>query len=279
MAINLSALASLNPQALTLTNLILVSAQDIGIQPQSAPVTPGSSATQEDQPNSFFFHYEGEQSILLESDITDHFVEDNSSINDQIALKPELFTTHGFIGELNDVVPSVLVPLRVIADKLTVLSGYTPELTLTALRAYNKAATAYTTTTQLANAAIDAWDSLISGTSKAQNKQQVAFLKFDGFWRQKTLFTVQTPWKVFENMAIKTLRAVQDAETRVITDFEITFKQMRFSETITTGGRQFMQGRANNQSQGLVNLGTQTPVPSLGVSTKFSSSFPSLAGG
>jgi hypothetical protein len=32
-------------------------------------------------------------------------------------------------------------------------------------------------------------------------------------------------------MAIQSLRAIQNPETRVITDFEVTFKQMRFSST------------------------------------------------
>src|SRR5271163_4191719 len=79
------------------TALALVTPQaNIGYKPQSltGAVLP-----------TLLFHTEGENVAHLQSDITDHFIEDNTAINDQIALKPEMVTVHGFIGELNDVFP------------------------------------------------------------------------------------------------------------------------------------------------------------------------------
>lgn len=254
MSVNLSALSSLS--STLLSGIILVNPQrNIGYQPQNAPMSPGMGPL-EGQSDNFIFNYEGEQSLILESDITDHYVEDNTSINDQIALRPEVVTTHGYIGELTDIAPPLLVPLRIAASKLTGIGAYAPSLSVTALRAYNTAILNYSSASQLINSAVDAWDSL---TGETQNKQQKAFVKFYGFWKQRTLFTIQTPWNIMNNMAIKSLRAIQDPDTTMITDFEITFKKMNFSTTMTTGGLQAGQGRFNNQAAPEIKLGSTSP--------------------
>jgi hypothetical protein len=265
---NLAALSKVTTTATGLGNLLLVTPNTEGIQPQAGPVdVPFSEPLPfgSIDPPKFLFNYEGEQTVLLESDITDHYVEDNTAVNDNIAIKPELITTHGFVGELNDIAPSILKPLQFAAEKLTVIDGYVPGLSVSALLAYNTAFQLYQTAGNLLNSVVSAWDTVFGGGS--QTKQQIAFAKFNGYWRNRTLFTVQTPWASFQNCAIKTLRAVQDADSKVITDFEITFKVIRFAKTITTNpflGN--LQGRAVNQASGLVNLGTSRPPagPSLG---------------
>lgn len=282
---NLSSLAPITTAAQSLSNLVLVSPQSTqGYQPQN----PEGSTAQ--QPPALLFHYEGEQTVALESDITDHYTEDNTAIQDQIALRPEIITTHGFIGELNDISPKALALLKTLADKLTVVSAYTPELSATAILAYNEAFLLYQTAANAVHSAVSAWSSIsgddgenVIGSNgiesnafnaatgqvrNNQNKQQVAFQQFYGYWRARTLFTVQTPWAVFQNMAIAGLRAIQSAETNVITDFEVRFKMLRFSNTTVTAGNQpILQGRAATQSAGLVDLGTTTPSPSIGLGT------------
>lgn len=273
---DLSVLSTASVTALGLSNLILVTPEDRGYQPQNPNLQDGS---QEDPTKRFLFHYEGEQSVNLMSDITDHFAEDNKSLQDQIALRPVIVTTHGFIGELNNVTPKDLSALKFAAQKLTVISAYTPVLSATALIAYNNALSLYTTGKNLKNNAVAAWDSIngendvtvidglgVVSTAKNQNEQQKAFSKFFGYWSDRTLFTVQTPWAIFKNMAIQSLRAVQSEETRVITDFELTFKQMRFAETIVLNANnsnslydtQQMQGRAYTQGSSLRDLGSST---------------------
>lgn len=258
----INALSTLTTAALSLSNLILATPQsDVGYQPQSAD---GSEAT---QPPTILFHYEGEQTVALESDITDHFIEDNTAIADQISLKPEMITTNGYIGELNNVTPKALALLKKIADKFTVVSAYTPGLSTTALLAYNNAFQLYQTAQNAGNAAVSAWSTITGNPQKPnQTKQQIAFQQFYGYWRARTLFTVQTPWGVFKNTAIKSLRAIQDAETRMVTDFEVTFKLLRFASTETAlTSTPILQGRSGIQAASLVDLGTSTPQPSIGV--------------
>lgn len=270
---NISALADISTKATALSNLILVSPQTVvGYQPQSPPVEDGQPLQ---QPPAILFHYEGENVVSLDSDITDHFAEDNLALEDQIALRPEIITVQGFIGELNDISPLALQPLKKVTDKLTVLGAYTPALTVSALIAYNQALFAYSIGQNVANSAIAAWSSINGnggGTSVISNgqilsqpnqsKQQLVFQQFYGYWRARTLFTVQTPWAIFENCAIKSLKAIQNGETNVISDFEVTFKTMRFAQTLEFGsifrGVDF-QGRSSPQASALTDLGTSTP--------------------
>lgn len=49
----------------------------------------------------FVFNVTQEEEINLRSVITDHFVEDNTAINDEIALSPEEFTLRGIVAELS----------------------------------------------------------------------------------------------------------------------------------------------------------------------------------
>lgn len=285
---NISALSQVTTAATALSNLILVSPQStIGYQPQNAPSSNGNPVQ---QPPALLFHYEGEQNVSLQSDITDHYIEDNTALQDQIALRPEEVTTHGFIGELNDVPPAALALVQSIADKLTIIDAYTPVLSVTALLAYNEAFQLYQVAQNAANSAVSSWQSVTKTGGESfidstglnsqpnQTKQQIMFQQFYGYWRNRTLFTVQTPWAVFQNMAIKEVRAIQDAQTNVISEFQITFKMIRVASTNILGSSTALnsQGRAALQAGGVTDLGTTTPPEGLGLTQGLSNSYPGL---
>ena len=250
MAIDLSSITS-NVQSAS--NIILVTPnKNIGI------------VAQDTADESFLFHILGDETATLQSEITDHFVENNSAIQDQIALKPEMITTNGFIGELNNVTPPALEPLKAAADKLSLISPFVPSLSSSAMIAYNQALQAYQTADAAAQALVSAFTSL-SGLGQGQTKQQAAFNKFYAWWKNRQLFTVQTPWCIFKDMAILSLRATQAEDTRMITDFEISFKQMRFAQSVTTSRKPTSQGRRAAQASDVVNQGPDqlSPGPSL----------------
>lgn len=267
---DLSTLSNATSTVGALGNLILVTPQEVvGYQPQSKTTPDGQVGP---KLPALLFHYEGEQSVTLESDITNHFVEDNTAVQDQIAKKPIIINTHGFIGELNDVVPKSLVPIKKIADKLTVISAYTPVLSESAINAYNQAAFLYSSAKTLADSAVSSWNALTGNKTgftdsngtffPIQSKQQQYYKDLAGYWENRYLFTVQTPWAIYQDMAIKSLRAIQDAETKMITDFEISFQQIRKATTETLINPDNNQGRAFFQSSSLTNLGNQILKPS-----------------
>lgn len=256
------------------TSVALVTPQtNVGYQPQS---TGGA------QPPTLMFHTEGENTAHLQSDITDHFIEDNTSIQDQIALKPERITVHGFIGELNNVFPVGLPNNGQISALLPNVASFVPQLTTTGQVAINTAFAAYQTAQAAKNAAVSVWGALSGASSQtvigssgivshgaSQGLQQTVFQQFYLYYRSRTLFTVQTPWAVFSNMAIEELRALQDETTRMITDFYISFKMLRFSTTFLESPSKFNGvGRAGVS---IANLGQSTPVPSIPLSSGLSS--------
>lgn len=286
---NISTLSQLSTGAVSLSNLILVSPQNtVGYQPLNPPSQNGAPVQ---LPPALIFHYEGEQTSKFESDITDHFVENNSAIQDQVSLKPIEITTHGFIGELNDVPPAALAILQAATTKLTNISGYLPTLSVTALLAYNAAFGAYQIAANAVNSVVSTWGSVTGGinggqsvvgpngiqTQPNQNKQQTMYQQFFGYWNNRTLFNVQTPWAVFSNMVIKSLIAIQDDKTNMVTDFNITFKQLRFASTQLSGfDSSVTQTRLSAQSSGVVNNGTSIPTSSTSVSTAVSGAYPGL---
>jgi hypothetical protein len=231
-------------------------------------------------PPAIIFQYEGEQTVTLDSDITDHWTENNSTIQDQIALHPEAISTHGFVGELTDAPPNALLAaLQIAANTLTIIPGLAPQFTLAAIEQYNAALYAYQVAQNATNALVSAF-STVSGSGEAvigsngisnasgfngvgkntiassQGKQQIYFQQFYGYRANRVLFTIQTPWAVFQNCAIKSLRAIQDAETKMVTDFEVTFKTIRFASTTTTGS----QFAANPNSRLAGQLAASSPV-------------------
>lgn len=269
---NLAPISTATTAATALSNLILVTPQStVGYQPQNAPTIDNNTRA---LPPSLIFQYEGEQNLYLQSDITDHYIEDNTAINDMIALHPEEYSTTGYIGELNDVAPQALVPLKFLADKLTTVSAYVPAISETALIAYNEAFFAYQIAQNAINNSVSSWstitgsdtESVIDGNgitiAKNQTKQQIMFQQFYGYWRNRTLFTIQTPWAIFRDMAIKSLRAIQSSDTRMITDFEVTFKIMRFAKSISVARDITKQNRASTQGEALTNQGQSVLSPS-----------------
>lgn len=281
-------IAAVASGATALGNLLLVTPQNtIGYQPQNQVGATFNAP-------ALLFHYEGENTATLESDITDHYVEDNTAIQDQIAIKPFIITVQGFIGELNDIPPNkIFAAAYVAANKLTTISAYTPSLSVTALLAYNEAVFAYSTATNLAQGAVSAYASITgsgsSGTSVIganglqsqpnQTQQQIYFQQFVFYQGNRTLFTIQTPWAIFQDMAIKSLKAVQSAETNVISDFEITFKQIRFAKILTSAqaynDNANFSGRLNQQGAPVTQLGTNAVTQS---ANTFANGLAGLAG-
>lgn len=270
-----NSLSSITSAITGAAGLLLVSPQKtIGYQP-----TPDATAPYAEQrgalPPAFVFHYEGENTATLDSDITDHYAEDNTSIQDQIALAPALISTQGYIGELNNILELPSGAAGQIAStaisKLTPLAQFAPGLSVTAQNAYNEAFFAYQIAQSLRNTLVSGLSS-ITGTGGEsvigpnglslqpnQSKQQTAFQMFYAYRATRTLFTVQTPWAVFQNMAIKTLKATQTGETSMITDFEVTFKQMQFASAIEItiySDNSTFSGRLQQQGAPITDLGT-----------------------
>ena len=266
---SLTDLSSSTTTALALSNLILVAPNlRIGYQPYALP-GPLETLNNLALPNAFLFNYEGEQTVTCESDITDHYIENNTAIQDQIALKPVTITTQGFIAELNDIAPTNQGSYNQIGQKLTTISSFVPVLTATAIILTQRAQAFYDNVLTSSISAVSAWESInnVLLPFQVQSKQQQAFNLFYGWWAGRYLFSVQTPWQVFQNMAIQSLRPIQSAETNTITTFEITFKQIRTVQSaVAQSQSSISQNRLVEQTSALVNQGVSSPPPAMSLS-------------
>jgi hypothetical protein len=200
-------------------DLILVSPDTYtGFTPSDRPrVVPG-----------FIFQIVGNENVSLQTDITDHYVEDNTSRQDHVSLKPIQIVVSGFVGELNNVTPIGLAPFKAALDRLGVLDSYIPSITNTARRAYNTA-----------NQIFSLGEKIKAATGAAvgidvKTKQQKAFSDLAQYQRNRTLFYVSTPFGQFSNMVISAITADQSADTKSLSDFSITFKEIRLAQTQLT---------------------------------------------
>ena len=60
-----------------------------------------------------------------------------------------------------------------------------------------------------------------------QTKQSLIYGYLYQLWKGRQLFSVETPWGFFNNMAILRLTARQSPETRQVSEFTVTFKKIR----------------------------------------------------
>jgi hypothetical protein len=204
--------------------------------------------------DGFLFDVPLTENISYSAQITDHFTEDNSSIQDHVALEPIKITLTGKVGELVYTKLAGLTFLNAAIDRLAPFAIFSPEQGLMATKAI---AAAYTVASAV-NSIERAFNSLsdIFTDEPALNKQQSAFNRFERYFTGRALLSVETPWKTYRDMVIESWSADQAEDTTMETTFTLTFKQMRFIQTITNKGR--LLGRNAAQAAEPDNKATQT---------------------
>lgn len=208
----------------------------------------------------FVFDYEGETNISLQAEVTDHYAENNSVINDHYALKPVRLTFSGFVGELVQTkAQGVLGALASIQNKLTTVNAYLGKYTPQALGKIQKVLTQAQSTVNKLDNALARTKNIVGFFSKsnpAPTKQAQAYTFLESLMNSRQVFLVQTPYKFFDNMVIENLSFTQPEETKYLSDITITLKQMRFVDVQTvTANRSLFGGRAAEQRGALADKG------------------------
>lgn len=266
--------------ARSLGNIVLALPEETeGFTPQSKYDT---SKLIED--SAFLFDYEQGNEISLESETTDHYVEDGSIVSDNISNKPEMISTTGFVSELTTRIKGRFLgeqvrKARLQANKLTILSPYFPRLTTQANQLLNKAERLYRDAQFISELATDKWSGInpVANNSvvyftgnetaeeieakikkaKNQTNQQEAFQKLYSYWKKKTLFTVRTPFAVFKNCAIISIQARQDDNSRHVSTFAVRFKVLRTGRTETLTAQDGVMFTPEDASEILKSQGSQ----------------------
>ena len=217
----------------------------------------------------FLFHEQDEQEMRLESEIPDHWMENNLNLQDHVAHKPIITTFRGFICETVAPLPNgfsvnggVAGNLAALNQKLTTTTAYLGKYTPAALQKLqgqvSGAVSKVQGYTQEVSQYLNRAQSLLSmfgGNSGAKTAQQKAYAALSGLWSSYTLFNVLTPWTLLKNMQILNLVLIQPKETEDKSDIAITMKQMNFVDNISSlvaSG----QGRYAHNMAPQTNLGT-----------------------
>lgn len=180
------------------------------------------------------------ESIDLDADITDHYVESGSFITDHVVLKPIIINLKGFKGELVYAAPKKN-SLQGILSNATSLLGAVPAyfgpLTPGAATKISVIANEAQYAASQAAAIVKRGSNLIkyfSGEDDTANLQQRAFIELQALWNSKQVMIVQTPWGFYKNMLIQHVTPKQDESSNDYTDFSVTLKEMRFADVKIT---------------------------------------------
>ncbi len=202
----------------------------------------------------FLFDIDLTSSVDFAAQITDHYAEDNSAIQDHVAFSPMTISLTGKIGELVYKQQAAVTFLRAMADRLTAVGAISPSLggkALAAISTYETAVSAYDSISKNLNSIAD----VFSGTP-AMNAQQKALMTLKLLYDGRTLCSVETPWQTFQNMIIESFTAAQDETNVMETTFTVNFKEIRYIKTSTGTGT--LIGRIKEQAQKTIKKGTQS---------------------
>jgi len=216
------------------------------VRPTGSPGLTGISG--------FLFDIVAQEDVSLDSYITDHYVEDNSAIQDHIAIKPERFTVKGYAGEISDRLPDGVKLATSIIEKVAVLATMAPQFAEQSEQFYAQIAAGKINVGQFINTATSLYDIFVQAITTA-TRQQAAFNYFFAMWRARQLCTVETPWNVFTDMAIESVRGHQSDETKLISEFSVTFKKVRKASVAVSVGLS-LAGRVASMASAIARGGS-----------------------
>lgn len=204
--------------------------------------------------SGFKFHIVQNEQINLESDITDHYVDSNTPVQDHIAKKPVVITVNGYQGEYFYTVHPIQTMLSKVVSTLKLVDVFKPKFSDATKQIKEKWQKNQET---LANAKIDYGEAglkvplkekiITTGQTfndldlfkyfqnlyKLKSRQTQAYYFFKALWNMGVPFSLETRWERYDNMLIQKLRPLGD-NTADITDFAITFKQINITSTQVT---------------------------------------------
>jgi hypothetical protein len=165
----------------------------------------------------------------LQAQITDHVVEDNTMLQDHIALSPIKITLTGKVSELVLVRSKLQKYAETALNALSSVGVLSPALSVSASQALSKAIR----DKEAVDKTIAKFNNLkeVVAGNTVKTKQQEYYLEIKQWFYGRGLFTVQTPWETLENMAIESVSFDQDETTVEWTTVTVTMKQITLAKT------------------------------------------------
>lgn len=216
----------------------------------------------------FLFDYLGEIGVSMDADITDHYAEDNTAIQDHVAIRPIEVVMRGFVSELSMPKPQGVVgALATAQSALTQVEAYLGRYTPGVTQTLQGAITKVQSTVNVINQTLAKAQNIISlfpGAPPTATKQAKAYSQLFTAMSQKLPMTIDTPYRVLHNMIIKRIAFTQPEDTKSWSDITVTLKQINFVEVVTVADNGQFAGRLAQQAQVKTNKGV---VPGASVPT------------
>jgi hypothetical protein len=187
----------------------------------------------------FVFDIPTRETLTLETDITDHYMENGSYTNDHAVDKPVKATLSGFVGELFVGKPTGLLgAIEDIGGALGPITGFVGEFLPAETQAFTTILDGATQVAATATAAIQkaanivgSVSNLLSGIDRVFLKRQKEALNtLDALRRSRSVFSLTLPWAYYENMMIESITVEGDQESEQWSEFSVSLKQVRFAE-------------------------------------------------
>ena len=180
--------------------------------------------------------------ITIENSITDYYAEDNSSLQDNIALRPLKFTINGIVAEkFQDVRVSTSIAgtmanaLMPVLSLMPNVSSFVLEQSFVIEAMVGQLMETLETGSRIVDQLIGT-NNESSDTETDLTNQQKAFIFFYSAYKARELFEVALPFCTLNNCAIENVEITQPAETASFSELKISFKQMNFASTQSTVG-------------------------------------------
>lgn len=209
----------------------------------------------------------GDETLTADCDVTDHYVESNTAYQDQISLKPKIYTVNGEVGELvwyqKD---SVSQSIGQVAQKLEGIVSFLPIRS----KSFNQMKTKFMKAAQWVDTASNAATKLSNLYSKltgvdeqgldifeTQTNQQQAYMYLLQFRDNREVISLKTPWGILKDYVITNIKFTQPKETKDKSIISITFKEFRVTSVSKVAfDASKYQGNAVYENQPKVDNGT-----------------------
>lgn len=218
------------------------------ISATKALISSSSSAGLPPGISGFLFDIPETETVQMKSNITDHYIETNSAIQDHIALAPITITLTGIVSDIVVQKSKLEQFTQQILDRLTPLGVLSPQQSQSARQALNEIQRLQSAAVAVANQFNDVAGLFSDNAGK--NSQQKAYSTLEGMFLNRKNLSVETPWKTFTSMAVESCSFSQKEDSKNVSYISITLKQIRtVSALITTGtlgaGRRSAQASEN----------------------------------
>ena len=192
----------------------------------------------------WLFDIPQEETLKLSKDITDHYTEDGSFLNDHRVIQPKTITLRGLVGELvdfykdNSVIGKVEGFTGALTNRLSTIEAYSygylsPQALQTARQITAKAQYAVAQVKALQQRS-ESVIGFFREQGETKTKQQQAYDKLSALYKTDQLLTIETPWTPMENMMIQELSFAQREDSKDESEITITLKEIRIAAVITT---------------------------------------------